>query len=134
MVLAEKSQKPFSGYRWLATALALLVAVVILASFVTHKDDVIPVHKVTPIRGTIRSVISTNGKVEPVENFEAHAPAAATVLKLLVREGDHVKQGQLLLQLDDAEARSQAARAQAQLKGAQSDVQAVEHGGSQEEL
>ena len=54
--MAEKSQKPFSGYRWLATALALLVAVVILASFVTHKDDVIPVHKVTPIRGTIRSV------------------------------------------------------------------------------
>jgi len=134
MVLAEKSQKPFSGYRWLATALALLVAVVILASFVTHKDDVIPVHKVTPIRGTIRSVISTNGKVEPVENFEAHAPAAATVLKLLVREGDHVKQGQLLLQLDDAEARSQAARALAQLKGAQADVNALERGGTQEEV
>jgi len=134
MVLAEKSQKPFSGYRWLATALALLVAVVILASFVTHKDDVIPVHKVTPIRGTIRSVISTNGKVEPVENFEAHAPAAATVLKLLVIEGDHVKQGQLLLQLDDAEARSQAARALAQLKGAQADVNALERGGTQEEV
>jgi HlyD family secretion protein len=134
MVLAEKSQKPFSGYRWLATALALLVAVVVLASFVTHKDDVIPAHKVIPIRGTIRSVISTNGKVEPVENFEAHAPAAATVLKLLVREGDHVKQGQLLLQLDDAEARSQAARALAQLKGAQADVNALERGGTQEEV
>src|SRR5579862_6756336 len=107
MVLAEKSQKPFSGYRWLATALALLVAVVVLASFVTHKDDLVPVHTVTPIRGTIRSAISTNGKVEPVENFEAPAPGATTVLKLLVREGDHDKKGQLLLQLDDADARSQ---------------------------
>jgi HlyD family secretion protein len=53
---------------------------------------------------------------------------------LLVREGDHVKKGQLLLQLDDSEVRSQAARAAAQVKGAQADVQAIEKGGSQEEL
>jgi HlyD family secretion protein len=45
-----------------------------------------------------------------------------------------VKKGQLLLQLDDAEARSQAARAQAQVKGAQANVHAVEKGGSQEEV
>src|SRR5438477_11008951 len=126
MVLAEKNHKPFSGYRWLWTALALLVAVVVLASFVTRKDDVVPVHTVTPMRGTIRSVISTNGKVEPIENFEAHAPVATTVQKVLVQEGDHVKRGQLLLQLDDSEARSQAARAMAQLKGAQADVNALQ--------
>jgi HlyD family secretion protein len=53
---------------------------------------------------------------------------------LLVKEGDHVKQGQLLLQLDDAEARSQAARALAQLKRAQADLNAVENGGTQEEV
>jgi HlyD family secretion protein len=134
MVLAEKNHKPFSGYRWLWTALALLVAVVVLASFVTRKDDVVPVHTVTPMRGTIRSVISTNGKVEPIENFEAHAPVATTVQKVLVQEGDHVKRGQLLLQLDDSEARSQAARAMAQLKGAQADVNALQRGGTQEEV
>jgi HlyD family secretion protein len=132
--LAEKTQKPFSGYRWLATALALLVAVVVLASFVTHKDEVVPVHTVSPMRGTIRSVISTNGKVEPVVNFEAHAPSATTVQKLLVKEGDHVKKGQLLLQLDDADARTQAARALAHLKGAQADVNALQRGGTQEEV
>jgi HlyD family secretion protein len=53
---------------------------------------------------------------------------------VFVREGDHVKKGQLLLQLDDSEVRSQAARAQASVKGAQSDVDAIEKGGSQEEL
>jgi len=51
-----------------------------------------------------------------------------------VREGDHVRQGQLLLQLDDAEARTQAARAQAQIKTAQAEVHAIEAGGSQEEV
>jgi len=77
------------------------------------------VHAITVQRGPIRSVVSTNGKVEPIQPFEAHAPIATTVKQLLVKEGDHVRKGQLLLQLDDDDIRSQAARAQAQLKTAQ---------------
>jgi HlyD family secretion protein len=52
----------------------------------------------------------------------------------LVHEGDAVKKGQLLIQLDDADARAQAAKALAQLRSAQADMQAVEAGGTQEEL
>ena len=70
-------------------------------------------------RGPIRSVVSTNGKVEPIQNFEAHAPIATTVRRLLVKEGDHVRKGQLLAQLDDDDIRTQAARAQAQIRTAQ---------------
>jgi len=98
------------------------------------RDEVLPIRAVTVERSSIRSVVSTNGKIEPAQNFEAHAPVNTTVRKLYVREGDRVKKGQLLLQLDDAEARSQAARAQAELKGAQANVQAVHQGGSQEEV
>ncbi len=84
-------------------------------------------------RGPIRSLISTNGKVEPIRNFEAHAPVATTVKRLLVKEGDHVRQGQLLLQLDDGDLRSQAARAQAQMKSAQADESDLTGGGTHEE-
>ncbi len=124
----------FSRYRWLATALAVVVAVVLLASFVSRRDDSIPVRTATTTRGIIRSVISTNGKIEPAQNFEAHAPVATTVKRVLIHEGDHVKKGQLLLQLDDADARSQAARAMAQMKAAQAEVASVQHGGTQEEI
>lgn len=110
------------------------MAVILLASFASMREEVIPVRVATVERGSIRSVISTNGKIEPAQNFEAHAPTNTTVRRLLVKEGDRVKKGQLLLQLDDAEARSQAARAQAQVKGAQANVHAVEKGGSQEEV
>lgn len=85
-------------------------------------------------RGPIRSEISTNGKIEPFPNFEAHAPISTTVKRLLVKEGDHVRRGQLLLQLDDADIRSQAAHAQAQVKAAQSDQSEYSKGGTQEEL
>ncbi len=92
------------------------------------------VRTTTVERGPIRSLISTNGKVEPIRNFEAHAPVATTVKRLLVKEGDHVRLGQLLLQLDDADLRSQAARAQAQMKAAQAGQAEVNTGGTQEEV
>jgi len=92
------------------------------------------VRTTTVERGPIRSLISTNGKVEPIRNFEAHAPGATTVKRLFVKEGDHVRRGQLLLQLDDADLRSQAARAQAQIKAAQADQSDLSTGGTQEEL
>lgn len=85
-------------------------------------------------RGPIRSLVSTNGKIEPIQNFEAHAPISTTVKHLLVKEGDHVRKGQLLLQLDDADIRTQAARAQAQVKAAQADQSALKTGGTQEEV
>jgi len=94
------------------------------------------VHAIRVQRGPIRSVVSTNGKVEPVQNsyFEAHAPIATTVKRLLVKEGDHVREGQLLLQLDDDDIRSQAARAQTQVKTAQANLAALKTGGTQEEV
>jgi HlyD family secretion protein len=50
----------------------------------------------------------------------------------LVHEGDQVKQGQLLLELDDAEARSEVAKAMAAVRSAQSDLSSIEHGGNRE--
>ena len=85
-------------------------------------------------RGSIRSLVSTNGKVEPVQNFEAHAPIATTVKRLLVKEGDHVRKGQLLLELDDSNIRTQAARAQSQMKAAQANLAATKNSGTQEEI
>jgi HlyD family secretion protein len=132
MALMEKNTRRRD--RWVAAVLAVLVAVVLLASFVGRRDTPVPVRSVAVARGAIRSVISVNGKVEPAQNFEAHAPVPTTVKRVLVKEGAHVKRGQLLVQLDDADARSQAARALAQLKSAQADVHAVESGGTQEEV
>ena len=134
MTLNQKSPSIFSGSRWLVTALGIVVAVVLLGSFVSRRDDSVPVRAAVVQRGTIRSVVSTNGKVEPLRSLEAHAPLATTVKRVLVSEGDHVKKGQLLLQLDDGDVRTQSARATAQLKSAQSSVNAIQRGGSQEEV
>jgi len=123
----------FARHRLLVVAGAVVLAVVLMASFMSH-GDVVPVRTVRASRGSIRSVISTNGKVEPIANFEAHAPAGTTVKRVLIKEGDRVKKGQLLVQLDDAAARSDAAKALAQVRSAQAESSAVESGGNREEV
>ncbi len=133
MALTANNIGFFGRHRWLVWAAGIAVAVLLLASFMS-RDEAIPVRAATVERSTIRSVISTNGKVEPIQSFEAHAPVGTTVKKLLVKEGDRVKKGQLLAQLDDADARSQAARALALVRGAQADVSAMEKGGNREEV
>jgi HlyD family secretion protein len=129
-----KSNASFvARHRWIVTTIAIVAAVVLLASFMS-REPAVPVRAVNAQQGTIRSVVSTNGKVEPLQNFEAHAPVGTTVKKILVREGDQVKKGQLLAQLDDAQARSQAARAQAQVLAAEADLNAIQKGGNREEV
>ncbi len=120
--------------RWWITALAILAAVIVLAAFVSRRDDAVPVRTAVVEQTAIRSLVSTNGKIEPVNNFEAHAPVPTSVQRIYVKEGDSVKTGELLIVLDDAEARAQAARAQTQLKAAQADLGAAERGGTQEEV
>jgi len=120
--------------RWWITALAILAAVIVLGAFVSRRDNPVPVRTAVVQLTTIRSLVSTNGKIEPVNNFEAHAPVSTNVQRVFVKEGDAVKKGRLLLVLDDADARAQAARAQTQLRAAQADLNAAERGGNQEEV
>ena len=123
-----------SNVKRVVVVLALVAAALLLFTGINRRRVGTPVRAEKVARQEIASVISTNGKIEPINSFEAHAPAPATVNKVLVAEGDHVKVGQLLVKLDDAEARSQAARALAQLRSAEAALSGIKAGGTQEEL
>jgi HlyD family secretion protein len=114
--------------------IGLILAVVVLAAFISLRRARVAIRAGTVEVGTITASISTNGKIEPIANFEAHAPTATTVTRLSVQQGDWVQAGQLLMQLQDADARAQAARAEAQLRGAQAGLSAISQGGTQDEV
>jgi HlyD family secretion protein len=120
-------------FPWLVVA-ASLGAVVLLAAFVSLGRKEVPIRAARAQKGNISSTISTNGKIEPVDNFEAHAPVSTTVNRLLVNEGDRVQANQLLLVLDSTDVHAQAARAQAQLRAAEADLHAVHSGGTREQV
>ncbi len=134
MLATERRRRTVNGKLTWSILIGLILAVVLLAAFVSLRRARVAIRVGKAEVGTITASISTNGKIEPITNFEAHAPVATTVTKVYVQQGDWVKAGQPLLQLQDTDARAQAARAEAQLRGAQSDLNAVTHGGTQEEL
>jgi len=132
--MAKQNPNQGRGRKRLVFAGVLVLIAVVLFTGINRHRAVTPVRAEKVVRQEIASVVSTNGKIEPINSFEAHAPSPATVYKVLVTEGDHVKAGQLLIQLNDAEARSQAARALAQLRSAEASLQAIKAGGTQEEV
>jgi HlyD family secretion protein len=118
----------------LVPAAVILAVVVLVGAFSSMRQSELPVRVTKVQRQPISATISTNGKIEPVRNFEAHAPSATSVSKVYVKEGDAVKLGQLLLQLDDADARAGAARALAQVRAAEADLKNIQSGGTREEV
>ena len=130
----ENGRNHLGGKRTWIILGGVILAVVVLAAFVSLRRSQVRIRVGHVERGTITASIATNGKIEALNNFEAHSPAATTVKKVYVQQGNWTKPGQLLLQLEDANARLQAARAQAQLKGAEADITAVETGGTKEEV
>ena len=119
--------------RWILLV-GVILAAVILVLWLSFRKTQVQVRAARVYRETITASIATNGRIEPIANFEAHAPLATTVQRVNILQGDWVKANQLLLQLDDADARAQLARAQAQVKGTEAELQAVSGGGTQEEL
>ena len=83
--------------------------------------------------GDLVSSIATNGKVEPIESFQAHAAEAGVVQAVLVKEGQTVPAGALLVRMDTAPATARVAAAQSALATAQASASDLKQGGTREE-
>ncbi|MGA3125807.1 MAG: efflux RND transporter periplasmic adaptor subunit [Candidatus Korobacteraceae bacterium] len=119
---------------WITTLVILLVIFIAVGAFVELRPRRIRISVVKPVRQEVASSIITNGKVEPIHGFEAHAPLSGTVQKMLVKEGAQVRAGQLLLVLDDTRARGDLANALTRLKGAQERYENLLAGGDRQQI
>lgn len=111
--------------------LALVALAVFGIRFVTR--DVVEVRAAPVTHQNLVSTVPTNGRVEPIEPFQAHAQVPGVVEKIYVHVGDKVKKGDLLLRMQDADAVSRLATARASLSSAQASLQDLKQGGTQEE-
>lgn len=84
---------------------------------------------VTPVRENLFSSITSNGKVEPIAPYVMRAELDTFVEKVYAGEGEQVKRGQLLLELDVKDAAAQLAETHAKLLQAQDDLRAAKAGG-----
>jgi HlyD family secretion protein len=86
-----------------------------------------------PVRQNIIASVSSNGKVEPIAPYNAWARLDTFVEKVYASEGQNVKKGQLLVELDVKDAAAQLADAKSKLLRAEDDLQAAKKGGRADE-
>ncbi|HSY30683.1 MAG TPA: efflux RND transporter periplasmic adaptor subunit [Verrucomicrobiae bacterium] len=97
------------------------------------REPVAKIAAVTPVRDNLVSSISSNGKVEPISPFVMRAPLDTFVDKVTGVEGQQVKKGQLLLELNVMDARAQLDDAEARLLRARDELRAAHSGGKSDD-
>src|SRR5271168_600563 len=111
--------------------LAGVVAFVLVR--ISGRQPVAKISAVAPIRENLASSIDSNGKVEPITPFVMRAQLDTFVDQVNVVEGQQVKKGQLLLQLNVTDAMAQLAEARAKLLRAEDDLRSAKAGGRADE-
>jgi HlyD family secretion protein len=113
---------------WLWTVLSVLVVVIALGITVAARGNTTkfePSQLAKVERADIaRSVVAT-GKVQPITKVEVKSKASGIVTRLDTDINAHVKQGQVLAQLDQQEILDQVAAQKAQLAAAESNARAA---------
>src|SRR5258708_6607915 len=87
------------------------------------------VSAVTPVRENLVSSISSNGKVEPISPYVMRAELDTFVEKVRATEGQTVKKGQVILELDVKDAAARLSEAKSKLLKAEDDLLAAKAGG-----
>src|SRR4249920_846644 len=100
---------------------------------ISGRQPVAKVSTVMPNRQNLISSISSNGKVEPISPYVMRAQLDTFVKKIYVTEGQTVKKGQVLLELNVKEAAAQLAESKAKLLRVQNDLRAAKAGGKADE-
>lgn len=96
---------------------------------VSGRQPVAKISAMRPARENIVSSVSSNGKVEPISPYSIRAQLDTFVQKIQVSEGQNVKKGQLLLELNVKEASAQLAQAKSRLLRAQDELRSAKAGG-----
>ena len=77
-------------------------------------------------RGTIEAGIAISGDLKSIEESVVRARLEGDLVGVYVREGDHVRQGQLLARFEDSEQESNRVSAVADREAAQSDLETAQ--------
>jgi len=108
-----------------AGAVVVLSAVAGFAVYQSHKN-VVTVQTGKAQRMDLAAVVSASGEIKPKTYVNIGANAFGKIIKLYVREGDRVKQGQMLAQLENVQPEADVNATQASLEASRTDALAAD--------
>jgi HlyD family secretion protein len=113
--------------------LALAGALAYAGIELSGRKPVPKISAVMPMRENLVSSISSNGKVEPIAPYVMRAQLDTFVDRVRATEGQSVKKGQVILELEVKDAAARLSEAKGKLLKAQDDLRAAKAGGRADE-
>src|SRR5213079_2593097 len=104
----------------------VLVAAGVSISVYESRKDIVTVQTARAQRLDLTSIVSASGEIKPKTYVNIGANAFGKITRLYVKEGDRVKKGQLLAQLENVQSTADVNATQASLEVGQTDAVAAE--------
>ncbi len=107
------------------SGVTLVLLLVVVITIVKSKQGQVVVQTGKVVRTNIASVVTASGEVKPKTFVNVGANAFGRITRLAVKEGDHVKRGQLLAQLENIQPQADVNANRAALAASQTDAAAA---------
>src|SRR4051812_10185115 len=110
----------------IALAIVVVAGAVVGANFYFKKDKGLTVTTDVVKARDLEAVVSASGKIQPKRLVKISAETSGRVVNLAVNEGDRVKVGQFLLQIDPKSLQRRVEGSAASLQAAQASIAQLE--------
>ncbi len=108
--------------------IVVVAALAVWGTISYSQKSVVAVQTGKVARQDLASVVTASGEIKPKNYVNIGANAFGKITKLYVKEGDHVKKGQMLAQLENVQSASDVAATRASLDAARTDALAADAG------
>jgi len=105
---------------------ALVLGIIVAVSVYQSQKNVVTVQTGKVQKQNLASVVSASGEIKPKTYVNIGANAFGKIIKLHVKEGDRVKKGQLLAQLENVQSSADVNATRASVQAAQTDAVAAD--------
>ncbi len=104
----------------------LVIAAGVFASVRYSQRGIVTVQTGHAVKQDLMSVVTASGEIKPRNYINIGANAQGQLTAIMVKEGDHVKKGQLLARLENVQPEADVASQRAALSAAEADAAASE--------
>jgi HlyD family secretion protein len=120
--------EPMKPWKKIAIGVGVVVMLAAIVGFTVYQSgkNVVTVQTGKVQRQDLSSVVSASGEIKPKTYVNIGANAYGKITHLYVKEGDHVRKGQLLAQLENVQSTADVSANQASVQAAETDAVAAD--------
>src|SRR5215831_5160993 len=104
---------------------AVIISSTVAYSIVARNRGVVGVQAGHVVRQDLTQTVSANGEIKPKKYVNVSSNMMGRIVRLPVKEGDHVRDGDLLVQLESIQTEADVHAAEASLDAAQTEVEGM---------